>query len=114
MTDDRIPVRFAAAADARPGEALLIEALLIEEPMIGKPGAPAIRFRGESGGHAVGCACCGGRGAAAVALAALFQARALGGVGWFSAVVAVVANPASVAAELCADRLAAARFRVVA
>ncbi len=118
--DDRIPLRFAAAAQAGPGEALLIEeALGPGEGGLAAIGQerPVIRF--QSGGavairrHGAGCFCCAERGSAAAALAALFQARALGQVAWFTGVVAVVADAMAVAGEVQSDRVAAARFRVL-
>ena len=100
MSDDRIPLRFAVVGAAPPW-ATAQEAVLIEEPAAGAV-------------HPAGCACCLGRGAAAAALGVLFQARARGEVAWFTAVVAVVADAAAVSAEVQGDRVAAARFRVVA
>ena len=126
MTDERIPLRFIAAGEfgaASPGpeEAILIEA--------GTPASfmaavhtltrPIMRFGAEGSaanfakGHIPGCTCCGGRGAAATALSELYRSRTLGRVAWFTGVVAVVADPVSVAAEVQADRLTAARFRVL-
>lgn len=106
MKDARIPLRFATAADIVPGEAVLWE-----DGAGTPPAGPAVaRFRALAV-HRPGCGCCGGRGPAAVALAGLFQDRARGRVAWFSGVVAVVHNPAAVAAELAGDVLVAARFR---
>ena len=121
MTDDRIPLRFASADQAGPEEALLIEeggAGSVAAP-IPRFARPIIRFGSVATaarigtGHVPGCACCIGRGAAATALGDLFRARALGRVAWFTGVVAVVFDPRATAAELQADRLAAARFRVL-
>lgn len=115
-TDARIPVRFAdAAGQAGPHEALLIE----DGAGRAAPSSaqPVIRFHASGGpaalGHAPGCVCCIGRGAAATALGELFQARARGQVAWFTGVVAIVTDPAAIATELQSDRLAAARFRVL-
>lgn len=66
--------------------------------------------------HAAGCACCGGRNPAALALDRLFQARVRGATGWFTRVVAWVesdAARAAVAAALDGDAVTAARFRAV-
>ncbi len=107
-TDTRIPLRFGPASAAGPGDALLIE-----DGMAAAAEAGAVARFPARGGHRFGCACCGGaRGAAAVALAGLFQDRATGRVPWFTRVLAVVADPAAVAEALRADRVAAARFRV--
>jgi hypothetical protein len=108
-TDDRIPLRFGPAAAAGPQDALLLEEGA--GPFAAGPQAVA-RFSATAG-HRFGCICCGGgRAAAAVALAGLFQDRATGRVPWFTRVLAVVADPAAVAEALRADRVAAARFRV--
>jgi hypothetical protein len=64
--------------------------------------------------HALGCACCAGRSAAAAALDRLFQARVRGGCAWFERVVALApgaAAQAEVAAALAGDALTKARFR---
>jgi hypothetical protein len=107
-TDARIPLRFGPASMAGPQDAVLVEEGV---GPVAAPGAVA-RFSGAAG-HRFGCVCCGGgRGAAAVALAGLFQDRATGRVPWFTRVVAVVADPSAVAEALRADRVAAARFRV--
>lgn len=110
MTDGRIPLRFAAAADIRPGEAVLWEDGAGSPPGLPPPGAVVARF-GALAAHRPGCFCCGGRGPAAVALGALFQDRARGRVAWFAGVVAVVRDPAGMAAELAGDVLVAARYR---
>ena len=112
QADDRIPLRFAAVANAAPHEALLIE-----EPCDDAPPADraVARFRAGPGArpaHFAGCPCCTGRGAAASALGALLRDRALGRVAWFTAIVAVVRDPRAMAEELRGDRLAAARVQV--
>ncbi len=108
-TDARIPLRFGPASAAGPGDALLLEDTA---GLVAAGGRAVARFSAK-GGHRFGCACCGGgREAAAVALAGLFQDRATGRVPWFTQVLAVVADPAAVAGALRADRVAAARFRV--
>lgn len=64
--------------------------------------------------HAVACACCAGRSAAAQALDRLFQARVRGRSGWFERVLVVAASRAGrqeVAQALARDALTAARFR---
>ena len=106
--DDRIPMRFGAPADAGPDDALLIEG-----DSAAPPGVVVARFALGLAGHRMGCACCSQRAAAAAALGALFQARARAEVAWFTAVVAVVADPAAQAAALAGDLVVAARFRLV-
>lgn len=107
--DSRVPLRFGPASAARPGDALLVEARLGPLEDAGR----ALAVFSDETGHRFGCACCGAaRGAAAVALARLFQDRATGRVPWFTRVLAVVADPGAVAEALQADRVAAARFRV--
>jgi len=61
--------------------------------------------------HTPGCACCAPRGAVAVALDRLFQARVRGTVPWFDRVVAPRSAEAAVRAAVTADPLTAARFR---
>lgn len=104
--DGRIPLRFGPVAAAGPGDAVLLEGAGKVEG-----GLAVARFAGT--GHLRGCACCGGgRAAAAVALATLFQDRAMGRVPWFTRVLAVVDDAGAVAEAVQADRVAAARFRV--
>ena len=111
-TDARIPLRFGPASAAGPGDALLVEEGAGPVAAQGAAHGAVARFSAAAG-HRFGCACCGGgRGAAAVALAGLFQDRATGRVPWFTRVVAVVTDPPAVAEALRADRVAAARFRV--
>ena len=88
--DARIPVRFGPILGVRAGEFPLT------------PGG---------GAHQPGCACCRSRSAAGLALAALFQARATGGIPWFTGVVADEADRAAVEEALRNDPVAAARFR---
>lgn len=109
--DDRIPLRFAALADRAVGAG---EALLLEGDAAAPDGVCVARFLPEVAVHPASCVCCTGRHPAAMALGALFQARARGEVAWFTGVVAVVADPAAVATALRADLLAGARFRVPA
>jgi hypothetical protein len=111
-TDDRVAVRFAAAAAARPDEALLVEAAA-EVPS----GHPLARFVPLPGvfGHPSGCACCTPRGPVAEALGRLFLARARGEVAFFRSVVAVTttaAGEAAVRAALARDQVSAGRFRL--
>ena len=107
-TDARLPVVFGDFSTAGPDDALLIEG---EAPA--PAGAAVARFAaGPRPWHAVGCACCVPRAAAAAALGRLYLARARGEVAFFRRVVAVVHDPGAVRAALAADALAAARFRI--
>jgi hypothetical protein len=114
--DGRVGVRFGAAGDAGPEEALLIEG---DAP--GGDDAPADRVAVASfavpvrvATHPVGCACCAPRGPVAVVLGRLFLARARGEVPWFRSVVAVTRSAAgegAVRAALTDDVVTSARFR---
>jgi hypothetical protein len=108
--DARIAVRFAAADDAGPDEALLIEgAGSSDRPAVARFVLP-IRVAT----HPIGCACCAPRGPVATALSRLFLARARGEVPWFHSVVAVTHSESgadAVRAALTADVVTAARFR---
>jgi hypothetical protein len=110
-------VRIGRLAEARLGDALLIEG----DSGVVPPGLPAERFRlaapvfGKAGPHRIGCACCTPRGPVADALARLFLARARGEVGLFGAVLAVpagAAGAAAIRAVLDTDQVAASRFRL--
>ncbi len=116
--DARIPIEIV------PDEAALAVALasgkpaavLAEAPPPALPaGAVALASFDLSGPtHAAGCACCAGRGAAALALDRLFQARTRGATGWFDRVVALAETPsaqAEVRTALREDAVTAARFR---
>jgi hypothetical protein len=108
--DGRIGVRFGAASDAGPDEALLIEGFVVADR------ASVARFTLTAGfaTHPLGCACCAPRGPVAEALGRLFLARARGEVPWFRGVVAVTRSEAgagAVRAALLADVVTAARFR---
>jgi len=107
-TDARLPVVFGDMAAAAPDDALLIEG---DAPA--PPGMAVARFTaGPRPWHALGCACCVPRAAAAAALGRLYLARARGEVSFFRRVVAVVSDPDAVRAALAADTLAAGRFRI--
>jgi hypothetical protein len=111
-TDARVPVRFGAATEAGPDEALLVEG----ETRV-PPGPPVARFRLSAArfGHPPGCACCVPRSPVAEALSWLYLARARGEVAFFRSVVAVVATGAGGAAVRTAlgdDQVCAGRFRL--
>ena len=114
--DGRVGVRFGAAGDAGPDEALLIEGMAASEG-----GAPAERravarftLPVRIATHPLGCACCAPRGPVAEALGRLFLGRARGELPWFRSVVAVTHSAAgadAVRAALAGDVVTAARFR---
>jgi len=100
----------AALADGKPA------AVLAEAPPPQKPdrAVALVSFDLTGPSHAVGCACCNGRSAAAAALDRLFQARVRGACGWFDRVVALAetkAARAEIEAALAQDAVTAARFR---
>jgi hypothetical protein len=116
--DARIPLETvadeaalaAALAGGKPA------AVLAEAPPPALPaGAVAmVSFDLSGPTHAVGCACCAGRGAAATALDRLFQARTRGACAWFERVVALAETElarAEIEAALKDDAVTAARFR---
>lgn len=115
QTDARIPVTILPGGDALAawlgagGPA----ALLTDGPA--PPAGPVATERFDPRPrHRIGCACCAGRSAAAVALDRLFQARARGRSPWFDRVAVVAAQAAArdqVAAALREDALTLARFR---
>lgn len=122
--DARIPIvivadeaALAAALEGdRPAAALLGPVREgAARPDAPPPGAVALgRFDLSGPLHAAACACCAGRGAAAVALDALFQARVRNACPWFDRVVALAGTPAAraeVEAALDRDAVTAARFR---
>ena len=115
------PAALAAALDAaqaggRPAAVLLGPAAHgASRPDAPPPGAVALaRFDLSGPAHAAACACCAGRGPAAVALDTLFQARIRNTCPWFDRVVALAETPAAraeVEAALAGDAVTAARFR---
>ncbi len=114
--DGRVRVRFGAAGDAGPEEALLIEGTGAGEGAGRADRAAVARFAAASriATHPLGCACCAPRGPVAEALGRLFLARARGELPWFRSVVAVTRTEAgaeAVRAALVGDVVTAARFR---
>jgi hypothetical protein len=110
VTVSDLPALEAALAAGRPA------AVLAEAPPPDRPaGAVAlVSFDLTGPTHAVGCACCAGRSAAAAALDRLFQARVRGACGWFERVIALAeteAARAEIAAALTDDAVTVARFR---
>ncbi|MDE2005308.1 MAG: hypothetical protein KGI51_01975 [Rhodospirillales bacterium] len=108
--DPRLPVRFGPLASAGPHSALLIEG---DAPA--PVGAVVARFvpAGGFGAHPRGCACCTPRGPVALALGALFLARARDGAPFLEvlAVAASAVGEAAIRAALEDDVLTRARFR---
>jgi len=92
--DTRLALVFGAAADARPGDALLMEGRGADGPGRAWFSVTAL--------HAAGCPCCAPRNAAGQALSRLLLARARGDGIFFSRVVAVVVTPEGRAAVLAA------------
>jgi hypothetical protein len=128
VDDGRIGVRFGAAEDAGPEDALLIESVAPgagEAPgdHVVPPGGaartdrpPLARFTlpVRIATHPLGCACCTPRSPVAEALGRLFLARARSELPWFRSVVAVTHSAAgadAVRAALIADVVTTARFR---
>jgi len=107
--DARVPVLLGQMEQAGQDDALLIEG---GEPADGRTAA---RFDQTASEHAPGCACCVPRSPVALALNALFQARAKGEVPFFRRVVAVTRTTegdVAVWAALRGDPLTAGRFRL--
>src|SRR5271165_4849913 len=114
--DGRVRVRFGAADDAGPEEALLIEGTGADEGAAQTDRAAMARFvlPIRIATHPLGCACCAPRGPVAEALGRLFLARTRGEVPWFRSVVVVTRTAAgadAVRAALVGDVVTAARFR---
>ena len=109
--DPLTPVRFGPL-----GEAAVGTALLLEGDLAAPAGFPSARFEvGSAFGHAVGCACCRPRGAAAEALSRLYLARVLGAAAPFAEVLVVTASAAgrrAVVDAIANDPLTRARFRL--
>lgn len=113
--DARIPVTFLPGAAAL--QAWLAAggpaALLTDDAAI-PPGMAAAQRFAPRPAHRIGCACCAGRSAAAIALDRLFQARARDPRLWFERVGVLVLSAAArreAAAALAGDVLTLARFR---
>lgn len=111
--DARIPV--TRCADTGALAAALAEgppaALLIEAPPWPIPAGAVAQVSFDPFLHPLAaCDCCGGRGAAALALERLFAARAEGRCGWFDRVLALAESPEALA-QLDAALAEATRFR---
>lgn len=105
FVDARIPLVFGAAEDATADDALLLE---------GDGAAAPGREWFTPADHPAGCACCGPRNAAGLALGRLLLARGRGTGPFFRRVVAVAetdAGRAAVSEALAGDPLASVCFR---
>ncbi|BDG73619.1 hypothetical protein [Roseomonas fluvialis] len=115
--DTRIPVTILPEAAALPGMlAGRPAALLAEGAVPDHAGAPVTESFAPEPRHAVACACCAGRSAAAQALDRLFQARVRGRAAWFDRVLVLAsteAGRAELVQALAQDPLTTARFRAV-
>jgi hypothetical protein len=105
--DARVPLVFAAAAEAGPDDAVLIEG-----DAAAAGAATVLRLAPAGPQHVAGCACCVGRLPVAAALGGLFLARARGEVPFFRRVVAVVADDGPIRAAMADDPLVSGRFRL--
>jgi hypothetical protein len=110
----KVTVVLGSVAEAGAADLVLIEGDATAPSL--PPGIAVARFEAAPPApHLLGCACCRPRPPLARALARLFAARARGEVAFFRRVVLVLrqaADPASVAAAIAADPIAAARFRL--
>ena len=108
FVDARIPLVFADAEAAGPGDAVLREGA-------GTPARGLDWFEaGPENAHPVGCACCAPRNGAGSALARLLLARGRGDGLFFSRVVVVAHSEAgrgAVLSALASDPLVSACFR---
>lgn len=113
--DARIPVTLLPGAEALAGWlAQGGPAALLTDAAAPPPGPVATERFDPRPLHRIGCVCCAGRSAAAVALDRLFQARARGRSPWFDRLAVIAgtsAGAAQIAAALHEDALALARFR---
>jgi hypothetical protein len=110
LIDARIPISIVSELSGAPDTASLVEG--------GGEAAPGVAtgyFQEALPTHAPGCACCLPRGAAGAALGALFRARALGTIPFFTRVEVLLATPSGEAAlrqAVAADPVAASYFRL--
>jgi hypothetical protein len=112
--DARIPVTILPDATALPGALAGRPAALLAEGAAQDSGATVTESFAPEPRHALACACCAGRSAAALALDRLFQARVRGKAAWFDRVLVLAATEegrAEVALALAQDPLTTARYR---
>jgi len=103
FVDARVPVRFGSVSEAAGHD----WALLIEGDTPAPDGVPVARFTGAApvSQHPPGCPCCTARSPPAMALAALFLARARGEVEFLRTAVAACCTPGGEAAVRSALQL---------
>jgi G3E family GTPase len=113
FVDARIPVVFAAAANAAWDDAVLAEtAADAPSPAAGHRARFSVA---EAADHKSGCACCTPRSGAAAALGRLFLDRARGDIPFFRRVVVTTTTlqgAAAVRAAVAQDPLVSGRFRL--
>ncbi|WP_158802597.1 MULTISPECIES: hypothetical protein [unclassified Acidisoma] len=110
LIDARIPISIVTVPSGTPDAASLVEG----DGEVAA-GVAAAYFQEVLPSHAPGCACCLPRSAAGAALGALFRARALGTVPFFTRVEVLLATPSAEAAlrqAVEADPVAASYFRL--
>jgi hypothetical protein len=110
LIDARIPIAIVSELSGAPDAANLVEG-----DVDIAPGTATAYFQEALPTHPPGCACCLPRSAAGAALGALFRARALGTVPFFTRVEALLATPSGEAAlrqAVEADPVAASYFRL--
>lgn len=115
--DTRIQVRLVSREDLAEALRAAPDAVLLAEEGIGLPhGRAGEHFAPlAAGAHPVACACCGARGAAAIALDRLFLARAKGALPLFRTVLAVTSSAdgeQGVRQALASDPVVPMRYRV--
>lgn len=106
--ESRVPVVFASAAIARPGDAILADHNILHAPgaVLLTPGAKTMLS-----GHSAGCACCA-RSAIARVLAAAYVTRIRAGAPRFLRLVVDLdaEGQAAVRAAIAADAFVAGRY----
>jgi hypothetical protein len=110
LIDARIPIAIVSKLSGGTDAASLVEG----DGEIA-PGVATAYFKEALPAHAPGCACCLPRSAAGAALGALFRARALATVPFFTRVEVLLATPSGEAAlrqAVEADPVAASYFRL--
>lgn len=114
--DARIRVRLVSREDLAEALRAAPDAVLLAEEGCALPvGRAGEHFAPvQAGSHPAACACCGARGAAAIALDRLFLARAKGALPLFGAVLALTRSEAGAEAvreALARDPVVPMRYR---